>query len=570
MDRVTAYANRVVCGDVLACKAHIEACQRHLDDLERQGTVEFPYVWSVEKSATIIDFMECLTLIEGDEQKVLKLLDWQMFVFGSWNGWVNEQGYRRFRTSYVQVPRQSGKSVVNGAGQLFYGNFSGYMFPQVYSIATKMDQAKIVLKESIKFIHADEDLQKEFKAKEYVSAIDCLRTGGQIRALGKDTKGIEGLRGYFTSVDEYHEHKTDDFYEAMVLSTKNLKESLVSVITTAGFNLNSPCFKHYEYCKHVLSGAVNDDTQFVLICEADKEDDPYEERTWEKANPTWNKQTAQSLRNYAKQAKELGGQKELHFLTKYLNVWVDYTDNSYIKASDWKNCGSSRELAEFLQAYPKAVCYAGLDLSSGGDLTSLALVFVYDVEGQRKYYVYSHSFIPSNRVLEHEKTDKAPYRMWIREKLLTTTETMSGIKTDYKYIIRHLQELIDLYELDIRMICYDPHNASAFLLDLSELGFPTVEIRQSARSLNDPTCDFALEVEAGNVEFAKSNELLTWSVVNAKVTYNSFKEKKIDKTAQVKRIDPVDAIIDAWKMAMSAEVMSLQQSTDRFLDLKGW
>lgn len=110
--------------------------------------------------------------------------------------------------------------------------------------------------------------------------------------------------------------------------------------------------------------------------------------------------------------------------------------------------------------------------------------------------------------------------------------------------------LVDLYGLKISMVCYDPHNASAFLSDLEAQGWPCLDIIQSARSLSDATEDFRLEIYAGNVEYNRDDELLTWSVANAKTIANNYGETKIDKEMQTERIDPVDAVIDAWKVAM--------------------
>lgn len=109
------------------------------------------------------------------------------------------------------------------------------------------------------------------------------------------------------------------------------------------------------------------------------------------------------------------------------------------------------------------------------------------------------------------------------------------------------------YELDVQYILYDPHNASAFLTDLEEMGVDSVAVSQSAKSLNDATVDFRLEIESGNVEH-DGNGMITWSIANAKTTSNSFGEIKIDKEYQTDRIDVVDAIIDAWTEAMKGEV----------------
>lgn len=576
MDRVTAFAKSVVNKTFERRTGRLEylACKRHLDDLERQGTENFPYIWDDEKAKNIIEFSETLTLAEGEEPLPLELYGFQDFMFGSWNGWVHKDtGYRRFRTSYIQVARQNGKSLGNAVPSLYYGNFDGYNYPQLYATATKEAQARIVLKECIKFINADEELSGTktakglFTIKDYKAEVECNLTNGIIKALGRDTKSIDGFRPYFASVDEYHLHKDSQMYKLLSDGTKKLKQCLVSVITTAGFNINGPCKELYDYCVNILEGVVEDETQFIYIAQMDKDDDMWDERNWEKANPLWTPETLTSLKADAIKAKQMQGEELRNFMTKSLNIWVQFSDSQYMNLDHWKSCASAKTLEDMRGK----TCIAGLDLSSGGDLTSLALIFPYDVEDIKKYFVHSHSFIPKNRVAEHIKSDSAPYDMWIRDKLLTVTETLGGVKTDYKYIISYLTKIIKEYELDLQIICYDPHNASAFLNDVEELGVDSLSITQSARNLNDATIDFKLEVEAGNVEYNENNKLLTWSVANAKTTSNSFGETKLDKDLQQKRIDPVDAIIDAWKVAMSQDTgVNFVEATNEFLDRMGW
>lgn len=576
MDRVTKFAYSVVDGTLERRAGKLErlACQRHIRDLERQGTEEFPYIWNEVKANNIIEFAETLTLAEGEEPLPLELYGFQDFMFGSWNGWVHKDtGYRRFRTSYIQVARQNGKSLGNAVPSLYYGNFDGYNYPQLYATATKEAQARIVLKECIKFINADEELSGTktskglFTIKDYKSEVECNLTNGIIKALGRDTKSIDGFRPYFASVDEYHLHKDSQMYKLLSDGTKKLKQCLVSVITTAGFNINGPCKELYDYCVNVLEDVVDDETQFIYIAQMDKDDDIWDERNWEKANPLWTTETLSSLRADAIKAKQMQGEELRNFMTKSLNIWVQFSDSQYMNLEHWKACATDKTLEDMRGK----TCIVGLDLSSGGDLTSLALVFPYNSLDVKKYFVHSHSFIPKNRVAEHIKSDSAPYDMWIKQELLTVTETLGGVKTDYKYIISYLTKIIKEYELDLQIICYDPHNASAFLSDVEELGVDSLLITQSARNLNDPTIDFRLEVEAGNVEYNENNKLLTWSVANTKTTSNSFGEMKIDKDLQQKRIDPVDAIIDAWKVAMSQDTgVNFVQVTDDYLKMMGW
>lgn len=554
MHRTTQYAVDVVEEDEIAGYYVIKSCERHLNDLERQGTDDFPYMFDEEKADKILDFAEALVIPEGDSKEPMILESFQNFIFGSLHGWVHKDtGYRRFRNSYIQIGRQQGKSILNGVLGLFYGNFDGYNYGQVYTTATKQEQAKIVLNEMIKFINADSDLEELFKIKEYKSEITGLLTNSTIRALGRDTKSIDGFRPLLGIVDEYMAHPTNQMYKLLEGGTGNMNESLISVITTAGFDLNAPCYELYNYCCNILQGAFENETQFVYIAQLDDDDDIWDTSNWVKSNPLTGKSESgiNRMKDIADKARDMGGTELRDFMTKRLNTWVQFTDSQYMNMEKWAACSGDFTLEDFKES----PCYAGLDLSSGGDLTSLALVFPYMEEETKKYFIHTHSFIPKARVDEHIKTDAAPYDMWIRDGLVTVTETLGGVKTDYKYIVSYLTSLIDNYGLDLKMICYDPHNASAFLNDIEELGIDSLEVKQSARSLNDATVDFQLEVDAGNVSYNKSEKLLTWSMANAETVTNSFGEIKLNKEddRQSKRIDPADAIVDAWKIAMSGE-----------------
>lgn len=573
LDRPTKYAESVVKGtiDRPVGKLEILSCKRHLRDLERQGTTEFPYVWDENKAFEIIDFAETLTLAEGDEPQPLNLWGFQDFVFGSWNGWViKDTEYRRFRASYMQVARQNGKSLGNAVPALYYGNFDGYQYPQIYTVATKELQARIVLKECYKFINADKELSGTktkkglFTIKDYKSEIECNLSHGLIKALGRDTESIDGFRPYFGSVDEYHKHKTNQMYKLLTGGTKKLKQCLISVITTAGFDLNCPCKELRDSCVRILYDIIQNETQFIYICELDEEDIKnsdinkgtgiWDEKNWPKASPLWTPETLTSLRADAISAKDMGGSELRDFMTKGLNVWVQLSEDQYLNMENWKACESDTTLEDMRGRE----CYLGLDLSQGGDLTSGVLEFPLIIDNQQKYFIDSHSFIPKNRVAEHIKTDDAPYDIWIKDGLLTETETLGGVKTDYKYIIRYYRDIIKKYELRLLGIAYDPHNADAFLSDLETFGVECLEILQSARSLNDATVDFQLEVDAKNIIYDKRNKLLSWSAANAKKVGNSFGEIKIDKgnsekdkqKNKYKRIDPVAAAVDAHKMTL--------------------
>ena len=495
------------------------AFKRHLNDLKRseKNDPDFPYIFDPEKAEDIIELANKLTIAEGEGDQTFTCAGFQEFILGSLFGWVHkETGKRRFTDSYVQVARQQGKSVLNAILGIKCSNFDNYNYAQIYCTATKQDQARIVLNEISKFINADADLLELFEIKDYKSEIIAKITNATIRALGRDTKSIDGFRPYLGIVDEYHAHKDNQMYKLLKGGTRKLKQSLISVITTAGFNLNAPCYELYKYCRRVLRGIDVNDRQFIYIAQMDVNDDIWNPKNWIKCCPlTGNDpELLSQMQEDAKKAKSMGGEEMRDFLTKSLNIWVTNAETAFIDLAEWEKCGSDRTLEDFRGK--KAIC--GLDLSSGGDLTSLALIFPYEdpKTGDKKYYIYSHSFIPQRRMQEHmDKEDNAPYIIWQKEGLLTVTTAAGGIKTDYKTILAHLHNIIDEYDIDLTAIGYDPHNASAFLLDLEDFGCDLVEIKQSARSLNDATIDFQLEVKAHNVEYDKKNKLLTRSMNDA-------------------------------------------------------
>ena len=441
-DRCTQYALDVVSGKITAGEYVRLACQRHLDDIEKSKAAPYKYYFDVEKSEEIINFAEELTIAEGEENEHVTAYPFQCFILGSLNGWrTKEKSYRRFRTSYVQLGRQNGKSFINGILACYYGNFDGYKYGKIFCTATKQDQANIVFDEVAKFINSDEDLSEWFKVHDHNHTIDCLLTHSEIKALSGDTKSLDGHRAYLGIVDEYHAHKTNQMYKLLEGGIKKLKSALISVITTAGFDLKSPCYKLYEYCCNLLKGVFENDSQFVYIAQMDEHDDRYVPENWIKANPIleFDRDALENLIPIAHTARDMGGEDLRDFLVKQLNMWMQWSNSLYIKdIAKWKACAVLKSLKNFRGSK----CYVGVDLSSGGDLTSIAIVIPFMIDGIKKYFVHTHSFIPSSRVDEHIKTDKVPYDVWIEKGLVTVTETLGGIKTDYKYIIKYLEDLV--------------------------------------------------------------------------------------------------------------------------------
>lgn len=567
-DRATKHAEDVVSGKVVSCEAHKRACKRHLKDLERQDTKDFPYIWKPENSERIIRFAEMLTIAEGAEPKPVRLFDNQCFDLGVPMGWLKTDGNRRFRRSYESMARQNGKSFKNGIRGPYIAACSGYHHGKMFTAATKKRQARIAWEEMAKFIRSDKDLEELFRIQDYKSLITCLHSGCTIEALSRESGLDDGFRSIYSSVDEIHQHPDNKVYKALYNGTRALPETLVSMITTRGSELNSFCHEMDQYATNVLYGVSTAEDFFVDIYTIDKNDDPFDESCWYKANPVLlhpdNPNLGMNLETFrqsAQTAKDMGGSELSDFMVKSLNVWYRNKDNEFVDADKFALCGIDKTFADFRGA----MVNIGLDLSSGGDLTSWTAETEFE---KGSFFVDSHSYMPRGRFEEHIKTDTAPYDVWEKDGLITVTGGTMDFKNDYGYIIRDLKAFTDKYDLKINCIAYDPHNADGILgLLESTFGVPLLSVTQSAKALNDATCDIQNLVKSKRYFYNRRNELLSYSFVNAVIVENSFGEIKVDKAKKHRRIDPVDAAIDAHFVTCGKEV---RQAVDVNAQLENW
>lgn len=574
IDRVTEYAKKVVKEKENYGSLHVLACKRHLNDLKKQGSSEFPYYWDVEKAEEILEYAETLTIAEGSEPKPVKLIPSQIFDIGCTFGWMKTSNdKRRFRRRYKSMGRQNGKTFENGIIGTYIAAFDGYNYGKLFTAATKKRQSRLAWEEMSKFITIDPDLAELFNVKDYKSLIVCDITGCTIEALSKEGGLDDGFRSIFCSVDEIHQHTSNKIYKALYNGQRSLPQALISMITTRGDDLNSFCKEFDDYAIKVLKGITKANDLFVDIYCLDENDDIWNEKNWIKANPfiCLDEERMNTFRSDAQTARDMGGSELRDFLTKCLNMWVQNTDDQFVNTDKWKECGSSRTLKDF----EGKECWVGLDLSSGGDLTTLSLEFEENNENSEKYYFYSHSFMPRGRLMEHIETDLAPYDVWESQELLTVTGGINDFKNDYKFIISHLKKLQEKYNFKFKGIGIDPHNADGVLSDLEEFGCPVVLVTQSCKSLNDATCEIQLLVKSNNIEYNRSNELLTWSFCNAAIVRNSFDEIKVDKKPgqRFKRVDAVDACVDAHAVLLKfkkKELISADDEMTKYLEYMNW
>jgi phage terminase large subunit-like protein len=542
------YSEQVLNGDIVACLKHKWACRRFLYDLEREGTSEFPYIFEEDQGERFLDWMRLFKHRKGVlagqyiEPHII-----QKFNFGNIYGWIHSgTGYRRFNKGFWEVARKNAKSQSLGAVGSYEGSAFGEPSAEVYCAATKKDQAKIVWDEIEGMIMGNEDLRERFNVA--YGTIKHIKSSSVIKPLSKeDGKKGDGYSPQCGIIDEYHAHETSEMYDIIDSGMGARPQPLLMIITTAGFNLNNPCYRvEYKYVSEILdpNNPVENDNYFVMINELDKGDDIKDESNWPKANPIICSYDngKEYLRKQLKIALDVP-EKMRNFLTKNMNIWVDAKEDGYMDLNKWKTCESS-EID--LKQYP---VYIGLDLSTTTDLTSVGLVFKMP---NNKFAVKQHSFMPEDKLRERINSDRVPFDLWEEQGYITTTP---GSVVDYSYIEQHL---LDLREqgYNIIEIDYDKWNASYFAQQMEMQGFEMVEIPQMLRHLSGPTKEFRKNVFSKNI-LHFNDPVLNWAVGNAIQKMDAQENIMLDKSKSKERIDPIAAVINAFSRAMSNETNDL-------------
>lgn len=571
-EEIIQYCHDCISGVIPSGKKHVWACERFLRDLERIGTPEFPYIWDEQRADKIVKWFALLKHTKGALAGTpIILTPWQKFRECQIYGWIHrETGRRRFRKAFTEVARKNAKSQME-AGEALYElgitSSQNHEVNEIYTAGVKRDQSKIVFDEC-DLMTKGTLIRSKFNFKR--DCIEHLKTGSFIKALSKeDGKSGDGTNPAFLIIDEYHQHPTTDFYDLALGS--NTKEPLLSIITTAGKDLTYPCYtQEYDYCSKLLDPSVDvhNDEYFVDICEADPGDDIGSEDTWKKANPIrgYFAEGLQKIKGDYEVAKQIP-EKMIAFLTKVLNMWVQAKDNGYMDMAKWKAC-EVKELPIDVTGHP---VYVGFDVSSKIDLTSVAFIIPYqstDLDAQSnpvvKYVMWTHSFIPTaDKLREHIIKDKMPYDAWERLGYLTLTNTPI---VDQNFVMKYILDECEKYNLDIQCLCFDPANASKLMTDLSDQGYTVEEVFQSHKSLNESTQGFREQVFAGNVAYTH-NPLLNYAMSNAVIRTNNGLIK-IDKDATTKRIDPIDATLAAFKLALyhDFEAENINDYVAKFLE----
>lgn len=521
------------------CKKIKTIYKRLVSDIHEEKEVSFikdgkmekhKYHFDKDKSQRPIAFIEkYLKQSKGKwNGKPLKLELFQKAMLEATFGFVDENGLRKYRKVIFFVARKNGKSVLDSA----IGN---YMLvadkeggAEIYSIATKKEQAKIVWDEAKRMIRKSPALNKRIRC--LIGGIYFDATDSFFRALASDSNSLDGLNSHLVIADEVHAWKDKNLLDVMYDSMSAREQPLLLETSTMGTIRQNVFDIEYDYASQVIDGVVQDETLLPIIYELDDEKEWTNEECWYKANPALNViKSLKDLRDKVERAKanpiELVNLlcKDFNIRQNSVNAWLTFEElNNEEMYSEWKDC----------------YCIGGVDLSSTTDLTCASILGV--VNG--KIRVKQMYWIPSNYLEKKVAEDKIPYDKWLKNGYLR----LSGdSKIDYHDITKWYLEEVNENDLRPLWIGYDSWNAQYFCDDMKSNGFDMVEVRQGYKTESAPLKQMKADLIDKKINY-NNNPILKWNLSNVAVKTDDNENIMITKEKSRQRIDGVASLMDAY------------------------
>ena len=541
------YAEQVVAGEILACRWVQRACQRQLDDLAKFKGKASPYSFnpkladkdgrSFYPADNLCAFIERLPHVKGPlAGEPIQLEPWQAFILTTVFGWVKSNGTRRFRRSYIEVPRGNAKSTLSSAVALYMLAADREGGAEVYSLATTRDQARIVFGDAQTMARRSPGFRRRFSVEVGAHNMHVLASGSKFEALSAEGSTLDGLNIHFGCVDELHAHKTRTVYDVVETGTGKRDNSLLWVITTAGSNRAGICYEVRTFVTKLLDGVFEDDSQFGIIYGLDDGDDWTAESALIKANPNWGISVKPEVL-LPLQAKAMQLPSAVNnFKTKHLNEWVN-ADTAWMDMRAWDACADS---TLDIDAFIGQPCWIGLDLASKTDIAALVLVFPHP-EIADAYAVFGKYYLPEDTV---SSAGNSQDEGWMRTGRLTVTP---GNVIDFGWIEADLLEMASRFE--VQAVAFDPFQATQLSTRMLSEGLPMIEVRPTVLNFSEPMK--TLEALVLQKKLAHdSDPVLTWMASNV-VAHLDVKDNIYPRKERAEnKIDGIVALIMALSRAI--------------------
>ena len=494
-----------------------------------------------------VKFFRLLRHVDGQwAGQIFELQEWQLHeIIAPLYGWRRADGTRLYRQCYIEVPRKAGKSTLASAIALYGLVADGEPGAQVIAGARDRPQARLVFDTARRMVQASPALKGIAVARR--SYIEVPKNGSTFRAISADAGSQHGLSISTGILDEIHAHRDRQLFDVISTSQGARNEPILFCITTAGvFDINSISWELHDQTVKLAEGTIADPSFLGVIYSADKEDDWTDPKIWYKANPGLGVTvTEEWISEQVERAKQIPARqttfKQLHLCqwTMEASRWVDMFA--------WDACGTEETVEELEERLIGQTCYAGLDLSSTTDTTALVLVFPQD---DGTVDVVTRCWLPSDGVLERERRDRVPYRLWSEQKRITLT---SGPVIDYEEVKNEIKLLSEKYK--IQEIAFDRWGSAQITQELMADGLEVVSFGQGFASMSAPTKELERLILSKKLRHA-NHPALRAHVDAVTVDIDSAGNVKPTKARSNGRIDCLVALV----MAIGAASLNNQDN----------
>lgn len=502
------FAKDVIAGKIPACRYVKLACQRHLDDLLASKRDDFPYWFDAKEAQSKLALIELLPFVKGEwgfKRQLVTLEPWQKFGLACTFGWKRKSDdKRRFRESYWEVNRKNGKSVLAAGVGIAMFVLDNEFGAEVYSGATTEKQAwevfrpaRLMVKKSPMLVEA---------AGIEVNASNMNKPGDGSRFEPLIGSPGDGASPSCAIVDEYHEHDSDALYTTMLTGMGARKQPLMFIITTAGANIEGPCYDKRRQVIEMLEGTVQDDELFGWIWTIDEGDDWKDPAVLAKANPNMGVSVYQEYLVSQQQRAIKQARFTNHFKTKHLGVWVT-AKTGYFNVAQWE---SLKDESLTLEQFEGQACFLGFDLARKLDMNCMARLFWRDIDGRRHYYSVAPRFwVPEDTVNNLDNRRMAErYQKWVNTGHMRATD---GAEVDYREILEEAKEANRANPVQGSPI--DPHGATGLSHDLDDEGLNPITITQNYTNMSDPMKELEAAIASGRFHH-DGNPIMTWCIAN--------------------------------------------------------
>lgn len=473
------------------------------------------------------------------------LLPWQEQLIRDIFGIVKPDGNRQFRTAFVEICKKVGKSELAAAVALYLLYADNEPSAEVYGAAADRQQASIVFDVVKQMVEMAPALMKRSKLMGATKRIVNYSNAGYYQVLSAEVGGKHGFSVSGLVFDEIHTQPNRQLYDVLTKGSSDARQNpLHFIITTAGNDRHSIAYELHTKAVDILEGRRVDPTFYPVVYGLKDDEDWEDEANWYKVNPSLGYTVdIERLRDAYREAKQ-NPADEITFKWLRCNMWVSSTvawipDAIYMRGNEPID----------MDALAGRDCYAGLDLSSTGDITALVLIFPPRDE-EEKYVLLPYFWIPEETIPRRVKANSVPYDIWEKQGYIMSTE---GNVIHYDFIEKFIMDLSEKYH--ILEIAVDRWNATQMIQNLEGEGFTIVPFGQGFSSMSAPTKEFYRLLMEGRIIHG-GNPVLRWMAGNVVIDTDPAGNIKVTKAKSKEKIDGIVAAIMALDRCIRQEGQS--------------